>query len=393
MTDNNTVAFLLKRVDCNDGITSHCETLIRGLSASGWKVILITGKIGYDESSKKRFEALKALAIEWIVIDQFDRTFSSLSSLGKIRNIINQHQVQLLHVHGYSMLWIASCLKILTGINCVSTFHLLKPIHYEKHQDIKLRLKKLLLKIYLRIFAPQIFIAIASDIEKWLTDDIGINPAKIRKVFNGIDTNYFYPPSLEEKQQARHKFHLSEQDFVISLVGRTQWDKGHRLLIDAVRQTAASQPDYSFKCMFAGSGDQTEEIESYAFSEAASLDKFKFLGYIQDTRSVYWAADVIVLPSLAEGFGLVIVEALTCGVVAIRTPTAGTSDQIEDGINGFIIPFDGRDVLADYLARLASDRELRSRMRESAIKLSNQKFTLEAMTLGTIAAYRSSCRN
>lgn len=390
MNDCHVVAFLLKRVDCNDGITSHCETLMRGLIKSGWKVILITGKIGYDESSKRRFESLKALAAEWIVIDKFDQTLASFGNLGRICQIIKQYKIELLHVHGYAMLGLASALRLLTGVNCVSTFHLLKPIHYEKHQDLKLRLKKLLLKFYLRIFAPKIFIAIASDIETWLIDDIGIAPAKIRKVFNGIDTNYFHPPSAEEKQEARHKFHLTEQDFVISLVGRTQWDKGHRLLIDAVRQTAVSQPDYAFRCLFAGSGDQTEEIKSYAFNESASHSIFNFLGYIQDTRSVYWASDVIVLPSLAEGFGLVIVEALTCGVVAIRTPTAGTFDQIEEGVNGFIIPFDGRDALADYLARLAGDRELRSRMQAGALKLSNQKFTLEAMTLGTIAAYESS---
>lgn len=390
MTDCHTVAFLLKRVDCNDGITSHCETLMRGLIKSGWKVILITGKIGYDDSSKKRFESLKALAAEWIVIDKFDQTLASLGNLGKIRQIIKQYKIELLHVHGYAMLGLASGLRLLTGVNCIATFHLLKPIHYEKQRDLKLRLKKFLLKVYLRIFAPKIFIAIASDIEKWLINDIGIAPAKIRKVFNGIDANYFHPASPEEKQEARHKFNLTEQDFVISLVGRTQWDKGHRLLIDAMRQTVASQPDYSFKCLFAGSGDQTEEIKSYAFSEPASENLFRFLGFVQDTRSVYWASDVIVLPSLAEGFSLVIVEARTCGVVIIRTPTAGTTDQIEEGVNGFIIPFDGRDALADYLAKLASDRELRSRMQEGAIKLANQKFTLEAMTLDTIAAYEIS---
>ena len=59
---HKTVGFLLNRVDCNDGIASHCETLIRGLKNSGWKVVLITGKVNFDDSSVKRFESLKALS-------------------------------------------------------------------------------------------------------------------------------------------------------------------------------------------------------------------------------------------------------------------------------------------------------------------------------------------
>jgi hypothetical protein len=71
MRSPKVVGFLLNRVDCNDGIASHCETLIHGLNDSGWKVILITGKVRFDDSSLKRFQSLKELAEEWVVIDSF----------------------------------------------------------------------------------------------------------------------------------------------------------------------------------------------------------------------------------------------------------------------------------------------------------------------------------
>ena len=175
-------------------------------------------------------------------------------------------------------------------------------------------------------------------------------------------------------------------------MGRTQWDKGHKILIDAVNQIAKSNSRYSFKCLFAGSGDQRQEIENYALIDRETSHRFLFLGYVSEALDVYWASDVIVLPSQAEGFGLVIVEAMSCGVVPIRTPAAGAYDQIEDGLNGFIIPFDDLDALSSRLLQLAEHPELRLSMAENALKSSEQKFTLEAMTLGTIAAYEKAIK-
>ena len=385
---SKTVAFLISRVDCNDGIASHCETLMNGLAASGWKVVLITGKVGFDNSSLKRFEALKALSEEWIIFDSLNQTFPTFASFPKILKAIKKYKIQVFHAHGYSMLLLAYLLKIFTGIKCIATSHLLKTSHLVKSlKDKNLQLRYLILQNYLKIFSPQIFIAISSDIEKWLIQDIGIGKQKIKKVFNGIDPQYFYPPSSEERQKARERFSVSEQDFVITLVGRIQWDKGHKILIDAVNQIAKSSPKYSFKCMFAGSGDQREEIEKYALTEEQSRRRFLFLGYVNEPRDVYWASDVIVLPSQAEGFPLVILEAMACGVVPIRTPAAGAYDQIEDSLNGFVVPFDDLDALSSRLLQLAENPELRSKMIENALKSFENKFTLEAMTLGTIATY------
>ena len=388
-----TVAFLISRVDCNDGIASHCETLIRGLKETGWKVVLITGKVNFDDSSLKRFEELKVLSEEWIVFDNFNRILIDWASLSKILSAIKQHKIKLFHAHGYSVLSLTLILKMLTGLKCIATFHLLKPTHFGKSlEGENFRFRKILLQSYLKIFSPQIFIAISSDIEQWLLQDIGIVKQKIMKVFNGIDSKYFHPPNHEERQNARERFSVSEEDFVITLVGRTQWDKGHKLLIDAIKQIAKSSPQYSFKCLFAGSGDQKQEIENYALIEEENRHRFLFLGYVNECRDVYWASNIIVLPSQAEGFGLVIVEAMSCGIVPIRTPAAGAYDQIEDGLNGFIIPFDNLDALTSRLLQLAKDPELRFKMAANALTSSEQKFTLEAMTLGTIAAYKEAIK-
>lgn len=387
MPPQKIVGFLLGRVDCNDGIASHCETLMRGLKHEGWKIVLITGKVGFDDSSLQRFEALKELAEEWIVIDDFKRMFPNWKSISRVISTVKKYKIQVFHAHGYSMLTSALVFKIFTDIRCVTTFHSLKSIYLGKSPEGEnLWLQQFLLKIYLRIFSPHIFIAISSDIEQWLIRGMGIAKSKIRKVFNGIDSRYFHLPNYEERRKARAKFNLSEQDFTIALVGRTQWEKGHKLVIDTVNQIA-ERSGSSVRCIFAGSGDHREEIENYALSSSGNHHRFNFLGYINETRDLYWASDVIVLPSQAEGFPLVIVEAMACGVVTIRTPAAGAYDQIEDGVNGFIIPFNDLEALSSRLLQLSDNAELRSHLAKNSLKAS-QKFTLETMTSGTIAAYK-----
>lgn len=397
MNSPKNVGFLLSRVDCNDGIASHCETLMRGLKNLGWKVVLITGKVSFDSSSLKRFESLKELSEEWIVIDDFNRSLPSWATVSQILDAVKRLEIQVFHAHGYSMLFVAAIAKIFTKVRCIATSHLLKSANSDKVADShpegqRARFKRAVLKQYLRFFAPHTFIAISSDIEQWLIEDIGIAKSQIKKVFNGINTQYFHVPNAEERRQSREKFNLSEQDFAIALVGRTQWDKGHKLLIDAVNQIVARNPQSNCKCLFAGSGDQREEIEAYALANAQNQQRFLFLGYVTEPRQVYWAADVIVLPSQAEGFPLVIVESMACGVVPIRTPAAGAYDQIEDGVNGFIIPFNDLEMLSSRLLQLSENPDLRSRMVENTLKFTAQKFTLESMTLSTVAAYEEAIK-
>lgn len=102
------------------------------------------------------------------------------------------------------------------------------------------------------------------------------------------------------------------------------------------------------------------------------------IGY-QDSQKVYWASDVLVLPSRKEGFPLVIVEAMLSGVVPIRTPAAGAYDQIEDGKTGFIIGFDDYKMLANRLDQLLSDDKFREKIAINAYNFAKENFTADIM--------------
>ena len=387
MEKQKTVGFLLKRVDCNDGVASHCETMIRGLKALGWKVILITGPVNYNGGFVSRFQALKDLSEEWIIFEDLKPLFPSWGKITGILELVKKYDISLFHAHGYSMLLLGRILKIITGIDCVATFH--PSVHGEDPillKDAVLRPQTIKYFIFLKLFAPKVFIAISSDIERFLLKDLSFHKTKVRKIINGIDTKYFRPPSPEERENVRKKLGLEEKDLVCSLVGRFNWNKGHDILIDAVRQVRNAVPEMSVKCLFVGGGHQEQEIKEYAFVSDDDSRSFIFLGYVDELREVYWASDIFVLPSRSEGCPLVVAEAMSCGTVTIRTEGGGSRDQIEDGKTGYVVPFDDPEALSKAIQKLAN-KDFRLPMNKDCLEFASVAFDRELMVEKTEKLY------
>jgi glycosyltransferase involved in cell wall biosynthesis len=83
-----------------------------------------------------------------------------------------------------------------------------------------------------------------------------------------------------------------------------------------------------------------------------------------DIKKEFLAADVFVLPTIAEGSALVTYEALACGLPVITTPNCGS--VVRDGIDGFIVPVRNVEALADAIERVVSDRTLRATLSANA---------------------------
>ena len=92
---------------------------------------------------------------------------------------------------------------------------------------------------------------------------------------------------------------------------------------------------------------------------------FETLSHSQ-VLDVMMESDVLVLPSLGEGFGLVVTEALACGLPVIVTPNVGASDLVQDGQEGFVVPVGSADSIAERLQSLSRDRELLAAMSRHA---------------------------
>lgn len=147
----------------------------------------------------------------------------------------------------------------------------------------------------------------------------------------------------------------------ILYVARLSKLKGGLVLIDAMARIAATHPTADL--VIAGDGEVRELMAARA--AAAGLgDRVHFLGF--QTRDAVRAAmadaDMLVLPSFAEGVPVVLMEAMASGRPVIASRVAGISELVEDGVSGHVVPPGDAVALAERIAALLDDPELRARM-------------------------------
>lgn len=387
------VLFILGVLWGENGITSHLLTLSKALIQQGYEVALATNLASSIEGAYE--EAIRAVQkFEACGVQYFSVPFPTLrpttpssltGALGALRSldsIVRQFRPDVIHVHSLSVIPYIQVMQLLHHLPYVSTCHL-EP----QSSRFNVKLSNLVGKYFNQIFGDRL-IAISSDLKYAFQNLMQIPEAKIQLIYHGIDSSYFYPPSSEEHSKARDLFSLNFDDKIICLIGRLSQVKGHSLLIQAL--AILKSQGVRVIALFAGKGYGDEEAEIRAQATQAGVWKqIRFLG-LTDARQVLWASDVLTLPSQrqTEAFPLVIPEAMLCGVIPIRTPAAGAFDQIEDGINGFITPFDDAEALALRLKQLLENQELRHQMSKAALEAAQKKFTLEQMIQKTIAVYK-----
>jgi D-inositol-3-phosphate glycosyltransferase len=103
-------------------------------------------------------------------------------------------------------------------------------------------------------------------------------------------------------------------------------------------------------------------------------DLVLFLGKRDQTNLPYYysAADVLIMPSHYESFGMVALEAMACGTPVVASQVGGLAFLVQDGVTGFVVPDDNPDQLADRLTRLLKDSELRTRLGFQAAEYARQ---------------------
>ena len=158
---------------------------------------------------------------------------------------------------------------------------------------------------------------------------------------NGVDVDRFRPPTDSERRSARHELGLGPDERMVLFIGNEFGRKGLPLLVDAVRALGPGT-----RLVAVGGTADLIAAEAGRHSSVALGDRLQFAGAHPDPRPWLHAADVLAMPSAYESYGLVVLEALACGVPVVATPTGCVPDVVVDGVNGAVV-----EATADALAR------------------------------------------
>jgi glycosyltransferase involved in cell wall biosynthesis len=229
-----------------------------------------------------------------------------------------------------------------------------------------------------RVNGAATFVCVSDGVADELREQYPQLAARTLTIHNGVDTHTFAPGVRADDARAKRGALAIPGDGLVVLFVGSEWErKGLRPVLSSLADARA------WTLVVAGGGDRVRyERLAESLGVASSV---RWLGVTSDVQLAYALADAFVLASSYETFSLVTFEAAASGLPLLCTPVSGVRELIVDGVNGYFIDGDARDI-AVRLSQLAADPQLRARLggaaREAALD-----YTWEAMVQAHSALY------
>lgn len=229
-------------------------------------------------------------------------------------------------------------------------------------------------------FTDRIIELTSGGIEEHLAESIG-RREQFRVIFSGIDLSP-YEAARARRAATREALGIVPDQWLVGGVGRLEPVKGFPYFVEAA--LAMAQTDANLRFVLAGDGSQSAALRT----QAAPLgDRFQFLGRRADVPDLMAAFDVLLVPSINEGMGRVILEAGAAGIPVVAAAVGGIPDVVEDGVTGLLTPPRDAAAMAAATLRLLHDDALRQRLGQQALAKVVPHYSLEAMVARIEALY------
>jgi glycosyltransferase involved in cell wall biosynthesis len=204
---------------------------------------------------------------------------------------------------------------------------------------------------------------------------------------NGIDVGRVAAgAAAADRAAVRRELGAGEGDLVIGNVARLQPAKGHEHLLDAFARVRAARPDA--RLVVVGWGTSEAALRARA-ARLGVADRVAFLGKRHDVHRLLAAFDVFAFPSIHEGQGIALLEAMAAGVPIVASAADGIPEMVRDGETGLLVPPADAAALAAGILRLAGDAALAARVRDRARAVVAAEYSVEAAAARYEALYAS----
>ena len=357
--ENIKILHIITRLDKGGSAENTLLTALE-LNKDDYDVVLVKGFSLESEMSLKEKESVdKGLRqaeladVKLITIPSLIRRISplvDLKGLFKLCRIIRQEKPDIVHTHTSKAGILGRLASFFARVPLVvHTPH--GHIFYGYYGKMKTKIFVLLEKLMASITDRIITLT-----EKEKQEHIQFNVAKQDK-FVVIPSGVRLENLLKERgidNELKMNLGIPLTDSIVGTVGRLVEIKGHKYLIDAARLVLDKIPEVTF--VFVGDGHLMEGLINQAYTLGIK-EKVLFTGWRSDIPGLINIFDIFVLPSLNEGMGRVLVEAMAMGKPIVASNVAGILDLVKDRVNGILFPQGDTDAMAEAIIKLLMDRE------------------------------------
>lgn len=221
-------------------------------------------------------------------------------------------------------------------------------------------------------------VAVSEAVKRHLCNQ-GLSERKIRVVHNGVDLDRFHPAPLIDAKLA---LGFDPTVPLIGIFGRLSAEKGQRVALEAMFLLLKEHP--RARLILVGDGPDIEELRE-CIDALGIRSAVEFAGFALDVRPILFACDVVLVPSLKEGFGLAAVEAMAAGKPVVASSVGGLTEIVEQNETGFLVEPNNPSALAEATGMLIANPELAQRMGRSGRKRAEQFFDFRKQAAEVLA--------
>ncbi|MGH8924759.1 MAG: glycosyltransferase family 4 protein [Acidimicrobiia bacterium] len=230
-----------------------------------------------------------------------------------------------------------------------------------------------------------VFHALSREVARSWSELAGVPLQKIRVIPRGVDLTRFDQDPREARSSLGDDLEIRAEQFVVVSIGRHEPQKGQLYLIEAMPVLLKSLPEAVL--VLAGQPGSLTDRFRKRISDLNIGDSVRLLGRRRDVPTLLRAADAFVFPSLFEGLGVSLLEAMAAGLPTVSTDRAPMNEIVSNEIDGLLVPERNSQRLANALIRLAGDPGLRARLGSAARSRVEEGFNIERSARAIEALY------
>jgi len=352
------------------GIGNYILSLTGALKAKGIDCVVASSGGNLENEFAKKGIPLKKLNIK----TKFEFGSKVIGSAFAIAGIIRKDGIGLVHAH-------SRVSQVASWLACKMTK---TPLVTTCHGYFKRRLR-----VVLDTWGDRV-VAISDAVRDHLKDDLGVMDGRIALIYNGVDPARFGGRYSDAEIGSIRESSGIGPGPVIGTIGRLSPVKGQKFLVEAMAAIISKCRDA--RMIIVGDGPEREALESRA--KSLGIDRsIHFISSVLDTDRILAVMDVFVFPSVKEGLGIALLEALAAGKACVASDVGGIGDILRRDSCGVLVrPGDPRSI-ADAVIGLLDDPAARSRMGERGRKVVSERFSLDVMAGRVAELYRDVIRD
>lgn len=340
-----------------NGATVNCVMLSQGLLARGHTVTLLCKPDSWQA---------EVLAPEGVEVIETEMRLKPADEVARIAALARAKNIDVLHSHMTRSHNFALAMRRQCGIPWVATAHAL---NWNYHW----------------MLADQV-VAVSEAVRRYLITRCAVRPRRVETVHNFVDAETLSRQLDGNQGELRAALGAGEGDLLLGIIGDVCPNKGQRELVRAMPRILAECPNARLAII--GQERFRPAYVAQAKTEADHLGvagRVRWMGFRDDIPQLLSALDVLVLASAREGFGLVVIEAMACGVPVAATAVGGVPEIIHDSSLGVLAKSRRPGPLSEAIVSLLQDPGRRQTIAEAGRRDVRERFDAERQIDATTA--------